>query len=215
MGKVTDSLLCGVTGKVGNLVIYKQKGKTFIKQLATRSGKYKPSKKQIYSNRAFVKVQQFLLPIESVLSKGFERFTSGGKRGIHLAMSWALKHAVENEEGIPQLYPEKVKVCDGDLNLSSGLKLIKNEENSYTVIWNADEHGRAKNSDFFWMLIYNPISKRYQLIDNGIYRKRGFIQFSLNSNIDPVGAYVYVSFYRLFKGKSPEFSDSFCLGLME
>lgn len=215
MGRVKDSLLNGVTGKVGNLVIYKQKGKTFIKQIGVRSGEYTPSKKQVYSNRAFVKVQQFLLPIESVLAEGFGRFTSGGKRGIHLAMSWALKHAVENEDGIPQLYPEKVKVCDGDLDLSPGLKLVKDHEGVYTVFWIAEERGRARYSDCCWLLIYHPQSKRYQLIDEGVYRKREQQQFSLNSNIDPVGALVYVSFYKMTKKKNKEFSESYCLGVLE
>ncbi|WP_192350301.1 DUF6266 family protein [Algoriphagus sp. Y33] len=215
MGKVTDSLLSGITGKVGNLVLYKQKGKTFIKQKATRSAEYKPSKLQLYSNRAFVEVQQFLLPIESVLAIGYERFTSGGKRGIHLAMSWALKHAVENVDGMPRLYPEKVKVCAGDLDLSSELGLMQEEEGTYSISWIAEELGRARHSDLCWVLIYHPLSKRYQLIDEGVYRKRGLLQFTLNPNINSVGAYVYVSFYRLKKNKTRMFSDSICLGKLE
>jgi|GEM_PF-1704866 len=215
MGKVTDSLLSGVTGKVGNLVIYKQKGKTFIKQIASRSAEYKPSKPQLYSNRAFVEVQQFLLPIESVLAIGFDRFTSGGKRGIHFAMSWALKHAVENEDGIPRLYPEKVKMSEGDVDLSPGLNLDQVEAAIYSISWIAEEQGRARHSDLCWVLIYHPLSKRYQLIDEGVYRKRGLLQFTLSPTIDKLGAYVYLSFYRLKKDKSKMFSDSICLGKLE
>ncbi|SMP19350.1 DUF6266 family protein [Algoriphagus winogradskyi] len=215
MGKVTDSLLSGAVGKVGNLVLYKQKGKTFIKQKATRSADYKPSKLQLYSNNAFVEVQQFLLPIESILAMGFERFTSGGKRGIHLAMSWALKHAVENEDGIPRLYPKKIKVCDGDLDLSPGMNLVKEEERKYSIYWDVGEVGRARHSDICWVLIYNPLSKKFRLIDEGVYRKRGFLAFTLDPNLDLVGGYVYVAFYRLKKNKARYFSSSVCLGSLE
>ena len=215
MGKITDSLLSGVNGKVGNLVIYKQKGKTFIKQIAVRSGEYKPSKKQIYSNMAFVEVQKFLLPIEPVLAVSFGRFVSGGKRGIHVAMSWALKHAVENEEGVPRLYPEKVKVCGGDLDLAPGLKLVKDGDGSYSISWIVEEVGRARHSDLCWMLIYHPLHKSYQVIDGGVYRKRGLLQFTPHPNLDLVGGYVYVSFYRSKKNDSRLFSDSICLGRLE
>ncbi|MCE7057170.1 DUF6266 family protein [Algoriphagus sp. AGSA1] len=214
MGKVTDSLLSGVTGKVGNLVLYKQKGKTFIKQVARRSTEYKPSKLQLYSNKAFVEVQRFLLPIESVLAVGFERFASGGKRGIHLAMSWALKHAVENEDGIPRLYPGKVKVCDGDLDLSPGLNLVQEGEGGYSISWIAEEKGRARHSDLCWVLVYHPLSKKYQLIDEGVFRKRGKMQFTVSPLIDPLGAYVYLSFYRSKKYKGRSFSESICLGTL-
>ncbi|WP_439490860.1 DUF6266 family protein [Algoriphagus sp.] len=212
MGKVTDSLLSGVTGKVGNLVLYKQKGKTFIKQKASRSAEYKPSKLQLYSNRAFVEVQQFLLPIESQLAIGFQTLTSGGKRGIHLAMSWALKHAVENVEGKPKLYPEKVKVSEGDLDISAGLKLIQKTENSFLISWIAEEIGRARHSDFCRVLVYNPDHKRFQSFDEGVYRKRGSLEFTLDSYMSLTGAYVYLSFYRLRKNKSRIFSDSICMG---
>lgn len=215
MGKVTESLLSGVTGKIGNLTLYKQNGKTFIKQRAKRPAGYKPSKLQVYSNRAFVEVQQFLLPIESVLAMGFDQFTSGGKRGIHLAMSWALKHAVENEDGAPRLYPEKVKVCDGDLDLSPGLSLVLAEERDYSITWSPEEIGRARNSDFCWVLIYNPFSKRYQVIDDGTYRKRGLVKFMLDPAIDSNGAYAYVAFYRMKKNNTKVFSGSKCLGKLE
>jgi hypothetical protein len=108
MGKIENFVLGSFSGRLGNLVIYQLKGKTVVRKRPGKKENFKSSPLQRYYQDCFVLAQRFLLPIEDQLNIGFGQFSIGGKRGIHMAMSWAIKNAMQNENGTAVLIPEKI-----------------------------------------------------------------------------------------------------------
>jgi hypothetical protein len=152
------------------------------------------------------------LPLEDHLNIGFEEFLTGGKRGIHLAMSWAMKNAIINEEDKPRLQIEKIRVSKGDLVQAADLILVKVESKSYRLSWTQNSfEGSARDSDRCHILIYHPVDKKVQYIQNGSFRKQGFHHFKLLNSFPDSNFYLYFSFSKKIRGNKSIFSDSQCI----
>lgn len=212
MAIIENSVLGNISGKLGNTIIYKRKGKLVIKSKPSKSSK-EPSAKQIYHREAFKIGQKFLTPMRSELELGFTKSNPSQSHGFNRALSVMLKTSILNEEGKPVLYPEKTRISEGDL---LGIENPNGQwvgENLLEITWFPNAlMGYAKESDRLFMVAYDPDSSRKWAITKGKYRKSGSqqIQFPWTSNLHG-RFYIYVSFYRETRG-SLEFSDSACLG---
>jgi hypothetical protein len=212
MGKIENSALGILSGRLGNLIIYQMKGKTIVRQRPGKKENFKSSPLQLFYQESFVLVQRFLLPIEAQLNIGFNQFSEGSKRGIHSAMSWAIKNAVHNENGKAVLNPEKVLISKGDLVQVNSLVLEKLEERNYRITWLPNGlEGSARDSDRCFILIYQPADKKTQFINSGAFRKQGFQNFQLLNKFSEEEFFVYVAFAQRRRRGVTVFSDSVCL----
>lgn len=216
MGKVTDGLLGGISGKVGNLVFYQVNGETLIRTKPGAGGG-SSSSLQTYHQQAFALAQDFLSPLKKEIAIGFAAYKKGSKRGIDRAKSLLLKNAIYPIEGIPVLQPDKVLVSSGDLTGVRGALLTMTEPGKFRIEWTVNSwDGSARDGDKTFVVIYDTVEPRVFSIQGGRYRKDGFHELELPWTI--VGAsssvYVYFSFYAERSGKI-EFSDSVCLGRIE
>ena len=215
MGKVTDGLLGGISGKVGNLVFYQVNGQTLVRT-KPGMGRSTSSSLQSYHQQAFALAQEFLSPLKKEIAIGFGAFKTGSKRGIDRAKSLLLKNAIYPSEGLPVLQPEKVLVSSGDLTGVSGALLTTTEPGSFRIEWTVNSwDGSARDGDKTFVVIYDTREPRVFSIQGEGYRKDGFqeVQFPWGS-IEGEAVYVYFSFYSERSGKI-EFSDSVCLGRIE
>ncbi|MFC5623624.1 DUF6266 family protein [Algoriphagus winogradskyi] len=215
MGKVTDGLLSGISGKVGNLVFYQVNGETLIRTKPGVGGG-SSSPLQTYHQKAFSLVQEFLSPVKKEIAIGFAAYKIGTKRGIDRAKSLLLKNAIYPIEGIPVLQPEKVLVSSGDLTAVSGAVLTTTEPGRFRIEWRVNSwDGSARDGDKTFVVLYDTEEPRVFSIQGEGYRKDGFqeVQFPWVS-IEGAAVYVYFSFYSERSGKT-EFSDSVCLGRIE
>lgn len=216
MGKVTDGLLGGISGKVGNLVFYQVNGETLIRTkpgAATGSN----SSLQTYHQKAFALAQDFLSPLKKEIAIGFGAYKIGTKRGIDRAKSLLLKNAIYPMDGIPVLQPEKVLVSSGDLTEARGALLTMMEPGRFRIEWTVNSwDGSARDGDKTFVVIYDTVEPRVFSIQGARYRKDGFQELEFPWTI--VGAsssvYIYFSFYAERTGKT-EFSDSVCVGRIE
>ncbi|WP_425638839.1 DUF6266 family protein [Algoriphagus yeomjeoni] len=212
MGKVTDGLLGGISGKVGNLVFYQVNGETLIRT-KPGVGAGSNSSLQTYHQKAFAVAQDFLSPLKKEIAIGFGAFKIGTKRGIDRAKSLLLKNAIYPIDGIPVLQPEKVLVSSGDL---TGVRnaILTRTDGPFRVEWTVNSwDGSARDADKTFMVVYDTVEPRVFSIQGANYRKDGYQELELpwGSIGENAEVYVYFSFYSERSGKM-EFSDSVCLG---
>ena len=212
MAIIDKNILGKISGKLGNTVIYERNGKTVIKSLPSKSSK-EPSAKQLYHREAFRIGQQFLTPMRTELELGFSKANPGQSHGFNRALSVMLKTAILNEEGKPVIYPEKVKVSEGDL---LGLESPHAQwvgENRVEITWFPNAFmGYGKEADRLFVVAYDPDSGRKWAVTKGNYRKSGMQQLQFPWSGELQGKfYIYASFFNENRGLL-EFSDSVCLG---
>ena len=94
MATFEKGILGGFSGKVGNVVGSRWRGKNVMRSLPQR-GKYTPSEKQEEQRQKFKTVIGFLSPIGAILSEYFGN-PQGDKSRSNLATSYHLKNAVIN-----------------------------------------------------------------------------------------------------------------------
>lgn len=215
MGKVTEGLLGGISGKVGNLVFYQVNGQTLVRT-KPGVGMGTTSSLQNYHQQAFALAQEFLSPLKKEIAIGFGAFKTGTKRGIDRAKSLLLKNAIYPSEGLPLLQPQKVLVSSGDLTGVSGALFTEIESGKFRIEWRVNSwDGSARDGDKTFVVIYDTSEPRVFSIQGEGYRKDGFQDVQLPwSSIEDAAVYVYFSFYSERSGKI-EFSDSVCLGRIE
>ena len=216
MGKVTDGLLGGISGKVGNLVFYQVNGETLIRT-KPGIGAGINSSLQTYHQKAFALAQDFLSPVKKEIAIGFGAFKIGTKRGIDRAKSLLLKNAIYPMDGIPVLQPEKVLVSSGDLTGVSGALFTEIESGKFRIEWTVNSwDGSARDGDKTFVVIYDTREPRVFSILGESYRKDGYqeVQLPWASLGKHAAIYVYFSFYSERSGKTM-FSDSVCLGRIE
>ena len=113
MATFEKGILGGFSGKVGNVVGARWRGKNVMRSLPQR-GDYTPTERQEEQRQKFRTVIRFLSPISGVLDLYFGS-PQGDKSRINLATSYHLKDAVVNTaQGMVMDYA-KVLISKGDL----------------------------------------------------------------------------------------------------
>ena len=211
MATLKNALLSGITGQIGNMVIYKVNGKTIIRRKPERKQPYKASKLQRFNQRAFKEVQQFLLPLKDLLDLGFGEYTVGMKKGIHLAMSLAMKHAITGEDDKVILSKTEVKVSNGDLPLPPDIRVVRESEDLLRIDWDsAGSMGKARVTDQTWVVLYHLGEKRVLEIKGGSHREADSQMIPVTGIFKDSGILVFLSFYSKKSGKKFRFSESVC-----
>ncbi len=214
MAILNNALLGELSGQIGNLVVYKVNGKTIIRKKPEWKQAYRPSKLQKFNQLAFKEVQQFLLPLKDVLDFGFGEYLTGMKKGIHLAMSWAMKHAVIGEENQVLLQKTKVRTSRGDLPLPVLINLVRETDQILKISWDsAGSLGTGRETDFTWVLFYHPTERKVLEIREASHRSAEIQRVPVSGIFKDPGVLVFLSFYRKNSGSGFRFSDSVCFEL--
>ncbi|REG77520.1 DUF6266 family protein [Algoriphagus antarcticus] len=216
MAKVTDELMGGFTGKVGNLLFYKVNGQTLVRtKPGASSGKITPL--QTFHQKSFGLVQYFMSPIKKELAIGYAAYAKGAKRGIDRAKSLMLKNAIYPLDGEPVLLPERALVSSGELTRAKGALLSVLEAGKFRIDWEPNSwDGSARDSDKTFVVVYDTVARRVFSLQGNKYRKDGSLEVTLpwllvTPVADASKVFVYFSFYSERSGKIA-FSDSVCLG---
>ncbi len=114
MGTFSKGILGGFSGKVGNVVGARWRGKNILRSLPQR-GTYLPTQAQLDQRDRFKTVMVFLTPIKPIISAYFGK-PQGDKSTFNLATSYHIKQALEpgTLEAYVIDYP-KVLISKGDL----------------------------------------------------------------------------------------------------
>lgn len=212
MGIIQNNLFGAIRGSMGNLVFYQLNGKTVVRQKP--GPRKKPaSERQLYQQEAFKIGQKFVTPLREALNFTLKKRKTGFESGANRTLSWVIKNAIINENKMPVLHPEKVKVTKGWLASPDGALAERISPFQIEIKWIPDAwQGSGREEDRLFLICYAVEAKKVHTIYEGNYRKSGSQLVELPWAEPELGeVYIYVSFFSQ-NGYVRDFSDSVCLG---
>jgi hypothetical protein len=155
MATFEKGILGGFSGKVGNVVGSRWRGKNVMRSLPQR-GNYTPTEKQVQQREKFKTVISFLSPIVAILSEYFGN-PQGDKSRSNLATSYHLKNAViSTAQGMVMDYA-KVLISKGDLRGIDTGTLTLAPAQTLNIGWTDNSgQGKATATDELMVVVYAP-----------------------------------------------------------
>ncbi len=157
MARITNSILEGLSGSVGDLVFYKVGGKTYSrrkpgKQSNATKAKTSPSKRR--SQSVMNQTHAFLRNIAHILRFGYQTHTDGASRPYHAAVSYTSKNCFKEEGKSKVLDISLVKVSLGSLMGPQDPKAVR-VEGGVEFSWTDNSgQGSAKESDRSFIVLH-------------------------------------------------------------
>ncbi|GAB7256494.1 DUF6266 family protein [uncultured Polaribacter sp.] len=155
MATFEKGILGGFSGKVGNVVGSRWRGKNVMRSLPQR-GNYTATEKQVEQRQKFKTVIGFLSPIVEILNSYFGS-AQGDRSRANLATSYHLKNAVINTpRGAVMDYP-KVLISKGDLRGIDGGAVAAAADQTLNFSWQDNSgQGKATATDTLMVVVYAP-----------------------------------------------------------
>lgn len=154
MGTFSKGILGGFSGKVGNVVGARWRGKDIMRSLPTR-GTYTPTPAQLDQRDRFKTAVLFLTPIKDILSAYFGK-PQGDKSCFNLATGYHIKYALL-PDGLNNYiidYP-KVLIGKGDLRGLSNASVTPNPNQELNIVWDDNSgQGNAADTDELVIVVY-------------------------------------------------------------
>ncbi|NRR92834.1 hypothetical protein HSX10_14770 [Winogradskyella undariae] len=155
MATFEKGILGGFSGKVGNVVGARWRGKNVMRSLPQR-GDYTPTVRQEEQRQKFKTVIRFLSPISEVLDLYFGS-PQGDKSRTNLATSYHLKDAVvSTAQGMVMDYA-KVLISKGDLRGVEAGTIATGAGQTLDFGWQDNSRqGKATATDVLIVVVYTP-----------------------------------------------------------
>ncbi|ARV05669.1 hypothetical protein BTO04_02685 [Polaribacter sp. SA4-10] len=155
MATFEKGILGGFSGKVGNVVGARWRGKNVMRSLPQR-GNYTATAKQEEQRLKFKTVIGFLSPIVDVLNSYYGS-AQGDKSRANLATSYHLKNAVLSTPTGAVMEYAKVVISKGDLRGIDGGTVAAAAEQTLNFGWQDNSgQGKATATDAFMVVVYAP-----------------------------------------------------------
>lgn len=194
MGTFTKGILGGFSGKVGNVVGARWRGKDIMRSLPTR-GTYTPTQAQLDQRSRFATVVKFLTPIKAMLSAYFGK-QQGDKSSYNLAVGYHIKNAVlpGPVDGYVMDYP-KVLIAKGDLRgLSNGAVALGTGQ-TIGIAWDDNSgQGNASATDGLVVVVYCEALDLFESANPAGTRDATAVQIPLPAYWAGQEVYVWASF---------------------
>lgn len=193
MGKLKNGIFGSITGKVGNLVIYKSKGQDIVRTIG-RSGKPFSKKQQANHQRMRV-VNDFLGGLNRFIDIGFELEVAGTTSNAYNgAVAYNFKHALQGEFPEISVDYSKALLSKGDLPAALNTTIVKTAD-GIEVTWESPEALSAnREEDQVMLLVYLPEEKNSVCKLSNVLRPAGKDSIPLHESILNQQLEVYISF---------------------
>jgi len=150
------TVLAGIRGKIGNIVIYQWKNKVCARSKPKKARKksIRTVKQQAQSNKMKV-LSPFLNPISEFLQIGFKQIAIDRDISANnAAKSVNMKNAIKGEFPEQQINWDTVLVADGELVKPENVAVTVTE-NTFNFIWDEDKTGLGSPNDRAIILLYD------------------------------------------------------------
>lgn len=193
MGKISQGILGGVSGKVGNVVGGSWKGIDYLRILpASVANPRTPA--QMDQRSKFITVINFLQPIKDFIRVGFKNYAVKMTQ-FNNAMSYNVKNAITGE------YPDYTMDYTKALVSRGGLAPALNGTASSTVAglvtfeWDDNSgDGNAQSTDKALLVVYNPVKNEAVFILDGVTRVTGVQEITVPDNYSGDTVHTYIGF---------------------
>jgi hypothetical protein len=136
MARVTEGLLQGVHGKLGNFVFRRRNGKTFLTKSPVFR-KRKPTERELFAREKFAFMIKFMKPL-NVLFHSIHMQPVNGKTGFNLAISHNYHETITGERQPFQVNYPKLVLSRGCLNLPDFIMAASLSPGTISFIWSYD-----------------------------------------------------------------------------
>ncbi|WP_179315339.1 DUF6266 family protein [Winogradskyella undariae] len=155
MATFEKGILGGFSGKVGNVVGARWRGKNVMRSLPQR-GNYTPTERQEEQRQKFKTVIRFLSPISGILELYFGS-PQGDKSRNNLATSYHLKNAVVSTAQGMEMDYAKVLISKGDLRGVDTGTIATGAGQTLDFGWQDNSgQGKATATDALMVVVYAP-----------------------------------------------------------
>jgi hypothetical protein len=193
MGKISQGILGGVSGKVGNVVGGSWKGIDYLRILpASVANPQTPA--QMDQRSKFITVINFLQPIKDFIRVGFKNYAVKMTQ-FNNAMSYNVKNAIAGT------YPDYTIDYPNALVSRGGLAPALNGTASSTVAglvsfeWDDNSgDGNAQSTDKALLVVYNPTKNEAVFILDGVNRVTGVQEVTVPDNYSGDTVHAYIGF---------------------
>lgn len=193
MATYEKGILGGFSGKVGNVVGARWRGKNIMRSLPQR-GNYIPSELQELQRERFKTVIAFLNPIKSVVGKYFGK-KQGDKSPYNLATSYHLQEAlVQTVDGFEMDY-SKVLISKGDVRGLDNPVLAAAANQVLDLSWvDNSGQGNANPLDQLVVVVYAPELDLFQVYNPAGTREEAGVQITLPAYLATIKVEVWATF---------------------
>jgi hypothetical protein len=150
------TVLAGIRGKIGNIVIYQWKNKVCARSKPKKGHKktVRTVRQQAQSNKMKV-LSPFLNPISEFLQIGFKHIVADQDMSANnAAKSINMKNAIKGEFPQQEINWDKILVADGELVKPENV-VVKLAENTFNFTWDEDQTGIGSPNDRAIILLYD------------------------------------------------------------
>ncbi|MBQ8502571.1 MAG: hypothetical protein IJ494_09850 [Bacteroides sp.] len=193
MANIKQGLLGGVSGRVGNVIGFRRRGKDLLRVQATHINDAK-SPRQLKQREKMSTVMDFLSPIMPFIRIGYRNYAQG-RAAYNMAVSYLVKRCMEEgTDGENCLNLQRTMVSIGFLNGVTDAVLSR-QDNLLTVIWSDNGGtGNAESSDNVMLLVYNPVRKESTYLLAAATRGDEKAQIKIPQNWQKDNPVVYLTF---------------------
>ena len=194
MGTFSKGILGGFSGKVGNVVGARWRGKDIMRSLPTR-GTYTATQAQLDQRERFKTVVMFLTPIKSIVSAYFGKPQSD-KSTFNLATGYHIKYAVSPDgfDGYLIDYP-RVLISKGDLRGIANASATVGANQMLTIGWDDNSgQGNAAATDELVVVVYCEALNLFETVNTTSARNIGTAQIALPAYWAAQNVDVWVTF---------------------
>ena len=176
------TVLAGIRGKIGNIVIYQWKNKVCARSKPKKGRKkaVRTVPQQAQANKMKV-LSPFLNVVAPFLQVGFKQIVTGQDMSAHnAAKSVNMKNAIKGEFPEQQINWDKILVADGGLVKPENVKVTLSE-NTFNFTWDKDQTSTGSPNDRAIILLYNKDYKHFHANYSGARRDELKDTFCLDS----------------------------------
>ncbi|WP_053976672.1 DUF6266 family protein [Mangrovimonas xylaniphaga] len=178
MATFEKGILGGFSGKVGNVVGLRWRGKDVMRSLPAKSN-YPATPLQEAQRQKFGLVIRFLTPIKSIVGQYFGK-PQGDKSPFNLATGYHIREAIENMGGTYEMDFPKVLISKGDLRGMDNPQFQALANQQLSVTWDDNSgQGNASGSDLALIVVYAYNEGFFQIFEGVALREDGTATLNL------------------------------------
>jgi hypothetical protein len=190
------TVLTGIRGKIGNIVIYQWKNKVCARSKPTKARKKGPRTipQQAQNNKMKI-LSPFLNPVKEFLQVGFKQIAADRDISANsAAKSVNLLNAIKGEFPEQEINWDKILVADGELVKPENVAITVSE-NAVHFTWDEDKSGMGSPKDRTIILLYHKDFGRVNANYSGACRGELKDTFFFDPRYNKTGTYeVFIAF---------------------